>query len=118
MLCSHCPFWAAEGRILHCHANYGVIKFWRYCPEPMSRSEQVQFIVGVLIFLLFPLVFTVIGGAYLLAGIELVSAVSFGYLLYRNICSRCVNFSCPLNNVSEEVMKAYREKNTPEEAGD
>jgi hypothetical protein len=118
VLCSHCPYWAAEGRILHCHANYGVIKLWRYHPEPMSRSEQVQFILGGLIFLLYPMVFTVIGGAYLLAGIELVSAVSFGYLLYRNICSRCVNFSCPLNNVPAEVVKAYREKNTPEEAGD
>ena len=110
VLCSHCPYWAEEGRILHCHANYGVIKLWRYRPEPMSRSEQVQFIVGVLIFLLYPLVFTLMGGQYLLAGIELVCAASFGYLLYRNICNRCVNFSCPLNNVPEEVVKAYRER--------
>ena len=51
ILCSHCPYWAEEGRILHCHANYGVIKIWRYHPEPMSKFEQVQFIVGVLIFL-------------------------------------------------------------------
>lgn len=111
VLCSHCPYWAEEGRILHCHANYGVIKIWRFHPEPMSRSEQVQFIVGVLIFLLYPLVFTVLGGEYMLAGIGLVSATSFGYLLYRNICSRCVNFSCPLNNVPEEVVKAYQERN-------
>ena len=88
-----------------------MIKIWRYRPEPMSRSEQVQFIVGVLIFLLFPVVFTVIGGAYLLAGIELVSAASFGYLLYRNICNCCVNFSCPLNNVPDDVVRAYREQN-------
>ena len=111
VLCSHCPYWAEEGRILHCHANYGVIKIWRYRPEPMSLSEQVQFIVGALIFLFFPVAFTVIGGAYLLAGIELVCAASFSYLLYRNICNRCVNFSCPLNNVPEEVEKAYREQN-------
>ena len=111
VLCSHCPYWAEEGRILRCHANYGVIKLWKYHPEPMSRWEQVQFIAGVLIFLLYPLVFTVIGGAYLLAGIGLVCAASFGYLLWRNICSRCVNFSCPLNNVPEDVVKAYRERN-------
>ena len=112
ILCSHCPYWAEEGRILHCHANYGVIKLWRYHPEPMSRSEKVQFIIGVLIFLLYPLVFTAVGGQYLLAGIGLVSAASFGYLLYSEICSRCVNFSCPLNNVPEEVRKAYLEKNS------
>ena len=111
ILCSHCPYWAEEGRILHCHANYGVIKLWRYRPEPMSRSEQVQFIIGVLIFLLYPLIFTALGGQFLLAGIGLVSAASFGYLLYREICSRCVNFSCPLNNVPSEVRKVYLEQN-------
>lgn len=112
VLCSHCPYWAEERRILRCHANYGVIKIWRYHPEPMSKSEQVQFIIGVLIFLLYPLVFTAVGGQFLLAGIGLVSAASFGYLLYSEICNRCVNFSCPLNNVPEEVRKAYLEKNT------
>ena len=88
-----------------------MIKIWRYHPEPMSKSEQVQFIVGVLIFLLYPIVFTVVGGQVLLAGIALVSAASFGYLLYSEICNRCVNFSCPLNNVPEEVRRAYLEKN-------
>jgi hypothetical protein len=111
VLCSHCPYWAEEGRILHCHANYGVIKIWRYHPEPMSRAEQVQFIVGVLIFLLYPVVFTAVGGEYLPAGVALVGAGVFGYLLYREICSRCVNFSCPLNNVPEEVRKSYLERN-------
>jgi hypothetical protein len=77
----------------------------------MRKSEQAQFIIGVLIFLLYPVVFTVLGGAYILAGIGLVSAASFGYLLYREICSRCVNFSCPLNNVPDEVREAYLENN-------
>jgi hypothetical protein len=26
VLCSHCPYWAEDGRVLRCHANYGVIK--------------------------------------------------------------------------------------------
>jgi hypothetical protein len=111
VLCSHCPYWAEDGRVLHCHANYGVIKIWRYRPEPMSKFEQAQFIIGVLIFLFYPLVFTALGGEYLLAGIGLVSAASFAYLLYREICSRCVNFSCPLNNVPDTVREAYLEKN-------
>ncbi|MBG0787254.1 MAG: hypothetical protein H0S79_19360, partial [Anaerolineaceae bacterium] len=48
-----------------------------------------------------------VGGQYLLAGIGLVCAASFGYLLYSEICNRCVNFSCPLNNVPEEVREDY-----------
>jgi hypothetical protein len=105
VLCSHCPFWAAEGRVLHCHANYGVVKLWKNRPEPMSRSEQIQFLIGVLLLVLYPLVFMIIAQEYLLAGIGTVSAVSFGYLLRRNICIRCVNFSCPVNCVDQKPVK-------------
>ena len=35
--CSHCPYWAEEGNVLHCHANYGVFKIWKFNPKPMSR---------------------------------------------------------------------------------
>ena len=111
VLCSHCPYWAEDGHVLRCHANYGVIKLWKYRPGPMSRSEQAQFLIGALLLVLYPLVFMVIGQAYLLAGIGLVSAVSFAYLLRRNICVRCVNFSCPLNHVPKELVQAYLAQN-------
>jgi hypothetical protein len=111
VLCSHCPYWAEEGRILHCHANYGVFKIWRYRPGPMSRSEQIQFLVGVGLFILYPLIFLFLGHQFLLAGIALTSAVSFGYLLWRNICNRCVNFSCPLNNVLPDVRQKFLDRN-------
>jgi hypothetical protein len=111
VLCSHCPYWSEQGRILHCHANYGVIKLWRYRPGSMSRSEQAQFLTGALLFILYPLIFMVIGGEYLLAGIGLASATSFGYLLFRNVCVRCINFSCPLNHAPKEVIRAYLKQN-------
>ena len=34
VLCSHCPYWAEESRVLHCHANYGVLKIWEFRPSP------------------------------------------------------------------------------------
>ena len=37
VLCRHCPYWAEAGTILHCHANYGVIKLWKYQPGPMNK---------------------------------------------------------------------------------
>jgi hypothetical protein len=111
VLCSHCPYWANEGRILRCHANYGVFKLWRYHPEPMGRSEQVQFLIGALLVILYPLVFLLIGGEYLLAGIGFASAISLVYLLHRNICNRCVNFSCPLNHVNSETQQAFFNRN-------
>jgi hypothetical protein len=111
VLCSHCPYWAEEGRVLRCHANYGVIKLWKYRPGPMNRSEQFQFLAGALLFIIYPLVFLVIGHEYLLTAIALASAVSFGYLLWRNICDRCINFSCPLNNVPPERRRAFLARN-------
>ena len=111
VLCSHCPYWAEEGHVLHCHANYGVLKLWKYRPGPMSRSEKLQFLVGLVIFIGYPLVFLILGREYLLAGIALSSAASFVYLLRRNICIRCINFSCPLNNVDPANRQAFFERN-------
>jgi hypothetical protein len=111
VLCSHCPYWAEDGRMLRCHANYGVIKLWKYRPGPMNRSEQVQFSIGALLLVLYPLLFMVIGQEYLLAAIGLVSAASFAYLLWQNSCDRCVNFSCPLNHVSPATRQAFLDRN-------
>jgi hypothetical protein len=111
VLCSHCPYWAEEGRMLRCHANYGVIKLWKYHPGPMSRSEQAQFLIGALLLVVFPLVFLVAGREYLLAAIGLVSATSFAYLLWRNVCTRCINFSCPLNAVEAATREAFFARN-------
>ena len=111
VLCSHCPYWALEDRVLRCHANYGVIKIWRYRPGPMSRAEQFQFIVGALLFVVYPLVFMLAGRQYLLILIALASVGSAGLSLWRNGCSRCVNFSCPANNVPKEVVDSYLRQN-------
>ncbi|MBN2083942.1 MAG: hypothetical protein JW748_01870 [Anaerolineales bacterium] len=107
VLCSHCPYWAEENRVLHCHANYGVIKIWKYHPQPMSRAEQIQFAVGAIALALYPLVFLLLGREYLLAAVFLVSCVSWGYLLRRHVCIRCVNFSCPMNAVPKTSVDAY-----------
>jgi hypothetical protein len=112
VLCSHCPYWAEKSRVLHCHANYGVVKFWKYRPGPMSRAEQVQFSVGAAVFVLYPLVFLFLGGQYLLAAIAIVSIISWGYLLRRNTCTRCINFSCPMNAVPKPLVDAFFHQNT------
>lgn len=111
VLCSHCPYWAEVGRMLKCHANYGVIKIWKYRPGPMNHSEQIQFIIGALLIVLIPFALLIVGREYLLAAIDLASGISFGYLLWRNICNRCINFSCPLNNVPKEIKDQFINQN-------
>jgi hypothetical protein len=111
VLCRHCPFWADSSRLLRCHANYGVIKIWKYQPGPMSRAERIQFAIGALLWIGFPLPFLLMGRQYLLALIGLSAAVSAAFLLRRNVCSRCVNFSCPMNAVPKQLVDIYLARN-------
>jgi lipoprotein signal peptidase len=111
ILCSHCPMWAEEGHILHCHANHGVVKIWKYRPGPMSRLEQVQFAAGALLWIGFPFTFLLLGQKYLLLLIGLATVASVIFGLRKTACGRCINFSCPMNTVPKRSVDAYLERN-------
>ena len=106
VLCRHCPYYAEEGRVLHCIANYGMIKLWPYQPGPMSRAEGAQFLLGGLILLLYPFPFILLGGEWLLAALTLIGFVGGAYGVRTHVCSRCVNLSCPANTVPRPVVEA------------
>jgi len=107
ILCSHCPYYAERGLVLHCIANYGSLKLWRYHPEPMGRAEKVQLALGLTILCGYPFPFLILGRQFPLALVALWGAVLFFWTLRRYTCSRCVNFSCPLNTVPKEVIDGY-----------
>jgi hypothetical protein len=111
VLCRHCPYWAEERAALRCHANYGVIKIWKYQTGPMSTWEKAQFIVGVLIWVCFPFPFLLLGQEYLLVLIGACAGVSGAFVLRRNVCSRCINFSCPMNTVPKKLVDEYLGRN-------
>lgn len=111
VLCSHCPYWQEEGIVLHCHANYGVIKFWKYRPQPMNRIESAVFLASILLFLIIPIAFLIMAKEYTLSLIAVISGISFSFILIRNICVRCIHFSCPLNRTPRAVREQYLNKN-------
>ncbi|MCJ7725697.1 MAG: hypothetical protein MUP76_04840 [Acidimicrobiia bacterium] len=111
ILCAHCPYYAERGTTLHCIANYGSLKVWKYRPGPMSLSEKTQLIVGFVILGGYPFPFLLLGDQYVWAVIALGGLTAFFWTLRRWTCSRCVNFSCPLNSVSKPVVDAYLERN-------
>lgn len=129
ILCSHCPYYAEESCILHCLANHGTPKLWRYHPEPMNRFERISLLVSFgFIFLLFPLVvqsygiwfiaehFSTYGNAALLGMIGVLAATILSGLTLLTVlrvffCPRCVNFSCPLNTVPKNVVDEYLRRN-------
>ncbi|MFX1474930.1 MAG: hypothetical protein ACFFCO_05550 [Promethearchaeota archaeon] len=122
ILCSHCPYYAEEGTTLRCHANYGLRKLWKYQPGPMSRWERLQFVLGLILIVAYPLPFMILGGQYLLFGITCLTILIFLAILSTQMCVHCMNFSCPLNRVPKAVIDTFLRQNPPmkkawEEAG-
>ena len=111
IICSHCPFYAEEGRILHCIANYGIFKVWKYHPEPISLSEKIQIFIGFIIFGGYPIVFLILGAQYLFLIIYSIGLAFFFIRLQLKTCPKCVNFSCPLNRVPKNIVDAYLKRN-------
>ncbi len=127
VLCSHCPYYAKDGRILHCLANHGTIKVWKYHPEPLNVFEKAGFLAGALFFVFFPVIVDIYGLSVIIESsetgfIELallillfllstIGGIYFFLFLRKNICPYCVNFSCPLNKVSKELVDAYLQRN-------
>ncbi len=107
MLCSHCPHYASEGRILRCHANYGLYKLWKFNPAPMSRSEQAQMVIGVTIMIGFPFPLLVWAQQWFMLNIALFGAIILGAILFGWLCLRCINFSCPFNRVPKAEVDAF-----------
>lgn len=107
VLCRHCPFWAGPGKTLRCPANYGVTKLWHPEPRPMSRSESVQFLAGAILLIAFPLPSLLRARKYLLTSIAVATAAGCTAALRTRVCTRCVNFSCPLNAVPKTLVDEY-----------
>lgn len=111
ILCSHCPYYATEGRTLRCHANYGLFKLWRYNPEPMNRSEQIQIVVGVVVFIAFPFPLLVLVQQWFFLILTALGAVILAAILFGWLCLRCVNFSCPFNRVPKIEVDSFLKQN-------
>jgi hypothetical protein len=111
ILCSHCPYYVENGRVLHCIANYGSLKLWKYHPEPITKSEKIQLIIGFLILGGYPFPFLILGKQLILGVTALCALIVFFWILRKYTCSRCVNFSCILNTVPREILIAYLRRN-------
>lgn len=111
VMCSHCPHYAEEGKTLKCWANYGSPKLWKYRPGPMSTTEKVIFLSGFVVVWGYPLGFLVAGGAWYLLGLYVLLTTGFFVTLKRSLCSRCMNFACPINGVPEADRQKFWECN-------
>lgn len=112
ILCSHCPYYAfTDGKRLSCYANAGIYKLWPYNPTPMTKSEQIQFLIGFGMFYIIPTIFLIWAKSYLAFGIASAFFITWITIMQLSSCKKCPNFSCPLSRVSKEVMDKYLQKN-------
>ena len=110
ILCSHCPYYGEDNKLLNCNANYGSMKIWKYNPAPMTLSEKIQLMIGFLIIsaiILFPSVILIIHHHYLVSSIPAIGLVLFYFVLRKYHCSECPNFSCPFNTVPKDVAEGF-----------
>jgi len=128
LLCSHCPFYEKEGRVLKCWALRGMPKIRKYQPGPMKTYEKILMLIFGTYIDLFPFLGMIWGivkfakepatNLYLGIGIVSVSVVflvlvyCFGQILLGNKCKKCTNFSCPMNKVQEEKINQFLDKNS------
>ena len=111
VMCAHCPHYAEAGGTLRCWANYGAPKIWKYRPGPMSKAEKVIFVGGLILIGGYPLVLLLIGRRWFLLVVYVLSLAGAASTLRMFLCSRCMNFACPLNTVDERVRQAFFERN-------
>jgi len=111
ILCSHCPYYAEKGFTLHCIANYGCPKFWKYRPEPINTSEKIQLLLGFALLGGYPFPFLILGEQFIFLLLTAWALMMFFWTLRKYTCSKCVNFSCLLNRVPKEVVDEYLKRN-------
>jgi hypothetical protein len=111
VLCSHCPHYAEPGRFLRCWANHGSPKLWAYRPGLMTFWERLILLGGFGFIWSYPLTILVLGKEWLLMTAFVLSSAGCFVILKRAFCTRCMNFACPLNGVSEATRQEFDAQN-------
>jgi len=111
VMCSHCPHYTESGNSLKCWANYGAPKIWSYRPGPMSFMEKFIFFGGIVIIWCYPLFFLIKGMQWFLLVVFILSTLGFFMTLKIFLCSQCMNFACPLNEVEDSVRQEFFKRN-------
>ena len=111
VMCSHCPHYAEKEKSLKCWANYGSPKLWRYRPGPMTVNDKIVFFGGFAIVWGYPLPFLILSSQLFLLIVYLITTSGFFMTLKSLMCSKCMNFACPLNSVDDEKRDEFFDRN-------
>jgi len=57
VVCTHCPYYSSESKILRCYGMTGSLKIWKYHPEPMRFWEKAVEALYFILMLCWPVSF-------------------------------------------------------------
>ena len=103
--CSHCPHYCQNAHTTKCLFIWGVPKYFKARPFPLTILDKSMMILGFLIIILFPVYW--LFSQPLLLIIYLLSWTVFGFTLKRYECNRCIYFHCPANSVPKNLKDQF-----------
>ena len=79
--------------------------------QPWLSAEKAVLLGGFGVVWGYPLVFLVAGGLWYLLGLYALLVTGFFVTLKMFLCTRCMNFACPLNGVPDSVRAIFFARN-------
>ncbi len=105
--CPHCPYYKMGGKTFSCFMWWHMPRLYTPRPGPESRFVAVYAPIGMLILTAYPVFW--LWREWELLLLFLLSIVVVVLSIGHNECSRCLNFECGHNTVSDSVRKEYME---------
>lgn len=88
-----------------------LLKIWNYRFGSMTLRKNRVFFIGSAFAWGYPIYFLISGDQLFLLLVYLLAATSFVVTMRSFLCSRCTDFSCPLNSVDDYVRSDFYECN-------
>ena len=105
--CPHCPYYKMGDKTFSCFMWWATPRLYKPRPGPESRFVGVYAPIGMLVLTAFPLFW--LWHEWELLFLYLLSIAVLILSIGHNECSRCLNFECGDNTVSDTLRKEYLE---------
>jgi hypothetical protein len=103
--CTHCPHYCNDSPTTNCMFLWGVPKFFKRRPHPLSKIDIFMLVLGFSITIFFPLYWLL--KSWQLCIIYFLSWIVLFMTMKRYECPRCIYLHCPANSVEESIKKEF-----------
>ncbi len=101
--CTHCPHYIRNTGTTKCMFFWGLPKFFKPAPGPLSLLEKTVTFLTVMVIVMLPVYWLILQPGFMI--IYIMSLAVFVITVRRNECGRCIYFNCPANAVPDDMRK-------------